>query len=198
MTPKRYKDAELPENATATDAEMEAVESAEDAFAVLYAESAGLTDFTSYNYPDKLEINEMTGAVTLSFVESDNHFVVYNGLEERINSFVWEADVDFPDELALKCATLTFGIPLKSNPTADWYGAALDSNRHGDDAFRVFGPDDGSSNGIDLTQTLHYRVDVHANGDFVYSFGNKSGMAKTISGNIPNWRGGGDFPQCGP
>ena len=192
------EDAEVSDTAAEADAEAsedaEAVETAAET-AFLYAESTGLTDFSSFNHEDLLSIDAAAGAVTLGFAEGD-HFVVYNGLDHKINSFVWETDVDFPDGLNIKSAALIFGFPSKLAPNSNWYGANLDSTRVGqDNAFRLFGPNidtnsGGSADGIDLTKTLHFKVDIHATGAFEYSFGNKGAEAKTISGTISGWRGG--------
>ena len=60
------EDAEISDVAETNGAEavMESAETSETAeeTAVLYAESVGLTDFTSYNYPDKLEILRWSAA----------------------------------------------------------------------------------------------------------------------------------------
>ena len=131
----------------------------------------------------------------MDFAEGD-HFIVYDGLDHKVNSFVWQTDVDFPEGQEKPSAALTFGFPSKEGADSNWYGANLDSGRTGDDAFRVFGPGmadtntGGSAAGVDLTKTIHFEIDVHADGAFEYSFGNTGADLRTISGTIPNWRGG--------
>ena len=89
--------------------------------------------------------------------------------------FIWETDVDFPAGLEIQSAALIFGFPSKAAANSNWYGANQDSTRLGqDNAFRFFGPNidtnsGGSADGIDLTKTLHFKVDVHANGAFTYN-----------------------------
>ena len=156
-----------------------------------------LTDFSSFNHADEglLEIDTDAKKVTLNFTPGD-HFVVYNGLDHKVNSFVWEADIDIHSGLKIQSAALIFGFPSKEAASSNWYGANLDSTRlSGEQAFRLFGPNidtnsGGSADGIDITKALHFKVDVHATGDFVYSFGNADGTLKEISGRISSWRGG--------
>ena len=196
-------DAEAVDVAETEDAEAvadaEAVESdAESAdFAVLNDAVSGLYDFSSF-YPegdDLLTIDPAAHTVTLNFVGGD-HFVVYNGLDHKVNSFIWEADVDIQPGLEIQSAALIFGFPSKEAANSNWYGANLDSTRlGGDNAFRLFGPNidtnsGGSADGIDISKTLHFKVDVHATGDFVYSFGNAGQTLKEITGHISSWRGG--------
>ncbi|MBR0280862.1 MAG: GH32 C-terminal domain-containing protein, partial [Oscillibacter sp.] len=197
------EDAEAVADAEAVDApeadEAEAVESdAESAdFAVLNDAISGLYDFSSFNHAEDnlLKIDPDAHTVTLDFVGGD-HFVVYNGLDHKVNSFIWEADVDIQPGLRVQSAALIFGFPSKEAASSNWYGANLDSTRlGGEQAFRLFGPgfettSGGSADGIDITKTLHLKVDVHATGDFVYSFGNAGTELKTISGHISSWKGG--------
>ncbi|MBQ7682072.1 MAG: GH32 C-terminal domain-containing protein, partial [Oscillibacter sp.] len=132
----------------------------------------------------------------MDYVEGD-HFVVYNGLDHKLNSFVWEADVDIQPGLQIQSAALIFGFPSPAAANSNWYGANLDSTRlGGDNAFRLFGPNidtnsGGSVEGIDITRTLHLKVDIHATGAFEYSFGNAGATLKVISGQISGWRNGG-------
>ena len=185
-----------------TDADAEAVETEEAQsvtqeaeFAELSDAVSGLTDFSSFNHEDALTIDKTAGTVTLNHTNGD-HFVVYNGLDHKVNSFVWEADVDIQSGLEIKSAALIFGFPSKMAPNSNWYGANLDSTRIGSEqAFRLFGPNvdtnsGGAVDGIDLSKTLHLKVDIHATGAFEYSFGNKGAELKTISGSISGWRGG--------
>ena len=187
-------DAEPVETPEADGAESGA-ESAD--FAVLNAAESGLYDFSSFNHAEDglLKIDPDKRTVTLDFTPGD-HFVVYNGLDHKVNSFVWEADIDIQPGLKVQSAALIFGFPSKEAASSNWYGANLDSTRlSGEQAFRLFGPNidtnsGGSAEGIDIAKTLHFKVDVHATGDFVYSFGNAGGTLKEISGHISSWRGG--------
>ena len=165
-------------------------------FATLEAVESGLYDFSSFNHEDKLTVDSAAHTVKADFAEGD-HFIVYNGLDHKVNSFVWEADVDFPDGLEIKSAALIFGFPSKEAANSNWYGANLDTTRlGGEQAFRFFGPNidtqsGGSADGIDLNKTLHFKVDVHATGEFTYNFGNAGAELKTISGHISGWKNGG-------
>lgn len=47
--------------------------------------------------------------------------------------------------------------------------------------------DGKGSKDMDLAKKLHLKVDVKADGRFVYTFGNKGGKTRSISGTIPDW-----------
>lgn len=73
--------------------------------------AGGLTDFSSPQ--GGLTIDEEAGTVTLSDID-DNHYAVYNGLEEEVNSFTLEADVMFKEDQDTNCAALTSAYPAKA------------------------------------------------------------------------------------
>ena len=188
-------DTEPPvDTAEEPDADAEPAGEADDTdMAALFAETT--MAFKSFNHEDKLKVDEAARTVTMDFVGGD-HFVVYDGLDHPVNSFVWEADVDIQSGLKVQSAALIFGFRSKMAPNSNWYGANLDSTRIGqENAFRLFGPNidtntGGSVDGIDISKTLHLKVDIHIGGDFVYSFGNKGAELKTITGRISGWKGG--------
>ena len=93
--------------------------------------AGGLTDFTSPQ--GGLTIDEEAGTVTVSNTGGD-HFAVYNGLAEEVNSFTLEADVLFKQDQGINSAALIFGLSSKTAPGAHWNGANVDSGRTGDDA----------------------------------------------------------------
>ncbi|MFG6393917.1 MAG: GH32 C-terminal domain-containing protein [Lachnospiraceae bacterium] len=147
-----------------------------------------ITDFKSNIGTGKIHINETDKSATLDKTDGD-HFAVYNGLEKKTNDFILEADVDLLD--SGNSAALTFGIDNKDNPGSKWYGANIDTNNT--NTFRIFGP--GYENGIgtidiDTSKALHLKIDVKADGSYIYSFGNKNGDTKSIEGIIPGWQGG--------
>lgn len=157
----------------------------------------GLTDFSSAS-PELIEVNEEKHAVTVGS-NGDNHLVPYNGLEAPTNDFIFEADVRLidSDEKTTICAALLFGVESKKIPTWKWYGANIDTSRQNNpDLFRLFGPGIDTNSGgemgdIDIKAPLHLKLEVSANGDFTYSFGNAgSGELRSITGNIPDWMGG--------
>ena len=132
-----------------------------------------------------------------------DHFVIYDGMDEKTKAFVLEADVDLidGDDENLRSAALVFGIGSKKLPTLKWGGANVDTSRKGADAFRVFGLGmadtnyDGAKGDIDYTKTLHFRLEVKENGDFIYHFGNadtpeEDYVKRAIRGRLPNWQGG--------
>ncbi len=185
-------DAVAVSDTAAVEEEPDAAE-AEDAVATLSDVVTGLTDFSSFNHPDLVSIDTAAHTVTLSHTGGD-HFVVYNGLDHVVNSFVWEADVDFQQGVEIKSAALLFGFKSKVAPNGYWYGANLDSTRlNNPDAFRVFGPNidiGGRADGVDINRTLHLKIDVHSNGAFTYYYGNAGAEARTVTGTIGSWRGG--------
>jgi len=185
-------DAVAVSDEAAVEEEPDAAE-AQDAVATLSDVVTGLTDFSSFNHPDLVSIDTAAHTVTLSHTGGD-HFVVYNGLDHVVNSFVWEADVDFQEGVEIKSAALLFGFKSKAAPNGYWYGANLDSTRlNNPDAFRVFGPNvdiGGRADGVDINRTLHLKIDVHSNGAFTYYYGNAGAEARTVTGTIGSWRGG--------
>ena len=154
--------------------------------------AGGLTDFSSPQ--GGLTIDEEAGTVTLSDID-DNHYAVYNGLDEEVNSFTLEADVMFKEDQDTNCAALIFGLSSKSSPGARWNGANLDSGRKGDDAFRIFGPDlnetnCGSCADIDFTIPVHFKLEINEKGEYTYSFGNNGVEPGVKSGKLNSWAGG--------
>lgn len=157
----------------------------------------GLTDFSSIR-PELLEIDEDSHTVTLGSTGGD-HPAVYNGMERPTDDFVLEADVRLlggDDENALSAA-LIFGVENPKTPLWKWYGANIDTARkEGSDLFRLFGPGVETNSGgekgeIDIEAPLHLKLDVAANGDFTYSFGNAGdAQLRSITGFIPDWQGG--------
>lgn len=174
---------EIPEAEQAAEVE----EAAEEALV-----GSGLTDFTSPQ--DGLTIDEEAGTVTVSNTGGD-HFAVYNGLNEEVNSFTLEADVLFKQDQDINSAALIFGLSSKTAPGAHWNGANVDSGRTGDDAFRMFGPDlnetnCGSCAGVDFTIPVHFKLQVNEKGEFTYSFGNNGVEPGSKSGKLNSWNGG--------
>lgn len=147
-----------------------------------------LTDFTSHT-PDKFSVDEAAGTVTLGDNGGD-HFAVYNGLEEKANDFVLEADI----ALEGRSAALIFGIGRKENPSGQWSGANIDTGSS--EKFRIFGPglqnntDGKELEGVDPTQPMHFKLDVKKDGCFLYTFGNIGGQTRSIEGTIDSWQGG--------
>ncbi len=155
------------------------------------AEQIFAGSFVSRSYGAAFETDAQAGTVTMGNNGGD-HFAVYDGLEKRASSFVYEADVKLAEGPS---AALIFGIGSKKTPSSKWYGANMDTTRSAD-TFRLFGPglgdvsDGKGSQNMDLTKKLHLKVDVQADGSFVYTFGNKGGKTRSISGKIPDWQGG--------
>ncbi len=153
----------------------------------------GLTNFTNIGEAG-CQIDENNGTVTLDKIQDGDHFAVYDGLQDKANDFVLEADVKLLDDGV--SAALAFGMDSKEAPGTDpnkWYGAnvnALDKN------FRIFGvraemTENKKDNvEIDKAKTLHLKLDVKKNGDYTYTFGDKGEELESLSGNIPNWQGG--------
>lgn len=147
--------------------------------------------FVSKSYGAAFETDSKAGTVMMGNNGGD-HFAVYGGLEKRASSFVYEADVKLAEGPS---AALIFGIGSKKVPSSKWYGANIDTTRS-TDTFRLFGPglgdvsDGKGSKNMDLTKKLHLKVDVRQDGSFVYTFGNKGGKTRSISGTIPDWQGG--------
>ncbi len=147
--------------------------------------------FVSKSYGAPFQTDAGKGTVTMGNNGGD-HFAVYDGQERRTDSFVYEADVSLKEGPS---AALIFGIASKKTPAGKWYGANIDTTRSGD-AFRVFGPglgdiSDGKGNkNIDFSKKLHLKLDVQADGSFSYTFGNKGGKTRSITGQIPDWQGG--------
>lgn len=129
---------------------------------------------------------------------SDNHFAMYNGLTEPTNDFSLEADVAFQEtnNNGNNCAALVFGTTSKTHPQTRWYAVNVDMSRADNpDLFRIFGPgfdttEGGEKRDIDLTQPLHMKVDVMADGTVSYIFGNVNGPLYSINTVISNWQGG--------
>ena len=150
----------------------------------------GLTDFTSKAEGDNmLAVNETTGTVTMEKIAGD-HFAIYNGLTEKADDFVLEADVQLMDGPS---AALIFGIGNQNNPGDKWYGANVNAN---DGGYRIFGVNaniegkESFGKIIDISKTFHLKLDVKKNGDYIYSFGEKGVEPETLTGTIPNWQGG--------
>lgn len=78
---------------------------------------------------------------------------------------------------------------------AEW-GAANVHPGDRTDVFRVFGTgnpdasDDKGVEGVDVSQTLHLKLDVKKDGSLTYTFGNKGGTVRTIETAIKDWKGG--------
>ncbi len=148
-------------------------------------------NFVSKSYGAAFQTDAKAGTVTMGNNGGD-HFAVYDGLEEKTSSFVYEADVKLAEGPS---AALIFGLGSKKVPSYKWYGANIDKTRNAD-TFRLFGPglgdvsDAKGSKNIDFSKKLHLKADVKADGSFVYTFGNKGGKTRSISGNIPDWQGG--------
>lgn len=115
-------------------------------------------------------------------------------------------------------AGLVFGTNSKTLPSGHWNAANVDTMRRAAaesnskknaDFFRLFGAEVGGDIGlseenaakdnfqnIDATQKLHLKLDVKADGQYTYTFGNLSGKefdsskSATISGTLNNWAGG--------
>lgn len=177
--------------------EIEAVEEEVAEAPVIEAEAeepaTGLIDFTSPTEGITIDAEKRTVTVENS---GGDHFVVYDGMEAKSNSFIWEADVDFDTTETLHSAALIFGIQKKNAPGTHWSGANVDSGRGGDDAFRMFGPEVGNEvncgtkDGIDFSKTMHFKLDIDENGNFTYSFGNVDGTMKSKTGTLASWNGG--------
>lgn len=155
------------------------------------AEQLSAGSFVSKSYGAAFKTDAKAGTVTMGNNGGD-HFAVYDGLDKKTSSFVYEADVKMSEGPS---AALIFGLSSKKTPSSKWYGANLDTTRSAD-TFRLFGPglgdvsDGKGSKNIDLSKKLHLKVDVKADGSFVYTFGNKGGKTRSIKGNIPDWQGG--------
>lgn len=148
-------------------------------------------NFVSKSYGAAFKTDAKAGTVTMGNNGGD-HFAVYDGLEKKTSSFVYAADVKLAEGPS---AALIFGLGSKKTPSGKWYGANIDTTRNAD-TFRLFGPglgdvsDGKGSKDMDLAKKLHLKVDVKADGRFVYTFGNKGGKTRSISGTIPDWQGG--------
>lgn len=147
----------------------------------------GLTDFTSKAGANQISV--ANGAVTLNNTNGD-HFATYNDLAEKANDFVLEADVKL---LEGPSAALIFGIENKTTPSTKWYGANVNTN---DGGYRIFGVNANMQENkafgktIDISKTLHLKLDVKKNGEYTYSFGEKGATLETLTGTIPDWKGG--------
>ena len=165
-----------------------------------FSSAARFTDVTlvdksnpSYVFPTGQGSQSPDGKVTLNNTSGDN-FAWMADQKNKVNAFEYEADLDLsePTESALS-GGLVFGA---SSPTGGtWCAANVDSARQGQtDFFRLFGffgdqatvaaPD------VDMSKTLHLKLNVDADGSYVYTFGNKDGRQYTSSGVINGWNGG--------
>lgn len=123
-----------------------------------------------------------------------NYFSVLNSLSEPVNDFVLETDVNFNDG-RIFCPAILFGCQSKKTPGMRWYGANMDSSRGGqNDMFRVFGPGfdhaAGTTKGINTAETLHLRLEMHADGSYKFTYGNAWGAQYTMENTVPEWTGG--------
>lgn len=151
----------------------------------------GLTNFTSKSSNDKIHINDENKTVTLDKVDG-NHFAIYNGLAEKTNDFVLEADVNLLD--GGRSAALVFGASSKDELGNGWYGANIDTAET-NKTFRIFheGTDEekyAKSGTTDASKTIHLEIDVKSNGEYIYSYGNKNEKLSSLNGTINNWQGG--------
>ena len=155
------------------------------------------TDFNNIGIAE-FNVNEEESSITIGNSGGD-HFAMYNGLEEKTNDFVLEADLRFEptNNNGNNSAGLVFGTSSKTHPGTYWYAANVDYSRMDrPDLFRVFGAGhdiittQGSIRDIDLNQPLHLKLDVSADGTLVYSFGNSGSHLYTMSTVISNWQGG--------
>jgi len=164
----------------------------------------GLTDFTE---TDTVFVDKATSTVTVGNTHGD-HFAVYEGLEQKTNDFVLEADVDlvsggYDANKESRCAGLIFGVASKNMPSRQWRCVNIDAGRTVNDdgsvrgdGFRAFGPGivetttGGELTGIDVNKTLHFRLDMKASGEFTYTFGNTDGEMRTITASVDGWTGG--------
>ncbi|MDO4807837.1 MAG: GH32 C-terminal domain-containing protein [Coriobacteriales bacterium] len=179
------------------DSELEVVTQSSDSIepaVTTQADPSGLTDFTSPNGSLDINADEHTVRVTDN---NDNHYAVYQGLQKKANDFVFEADVKdvTRDGVAgVGSAALIYAIGKKNAPGAGWSGANFDTTRGGDDVFRMWGPGYenmcGTADGVDFTQPIHLKLEIHKNGEFTYEFGNVGGQMRQKTGTIPNWGGG--------
>ena len=139
------------------------------------------------------KVSVQDGKVVMEKMGGD-HFVLYDKLDHTINQFTMEADVTIQDGSS---AALVFGVKDKNLPSASWHAANFNSNNQGD-AIRVFRVDGGLSEfskgdrgELDLSKSLHMKIDVTADGTFVYTLTNPdTGKQVVQEGTIDNWRGG--------
>lgn len=161
--------------------------------------ASGLTDFTSKAGDDKINKDETQKTVTLDNT-SEDHFAVYNGLQNKTKAFTLEADINLIE--GETSAALIFGIDDKENPSSKWYGANINTaTGEGDDKerFNIFQA--GNASGLEakrMTLTdagytsgpVHLKVTVTENGNYTYTFGAKDGQENTLTGTIEGWQGG--------
>ncbi|MCR0349648.1 DUF1080 domain-containing protein [Erysipelotrichaceae bacterium AF15-26LB] len=154
-------------------------------------QAQGLTSFTNIG-EGEVTVDEDNKTVTLSGANGD-HFAMYDGLSKKANDFKLEADVQLTGENS-RSAALVFGASSKTGNSTTWYGANFDKKEADDKKIRVFGG--GMSEykagleDIDLSKSMHLCIDVKADGNFTYTFGNSGESMKSINGKIPDWKGG--------
>lgn len=156
----------------------------------LQKQGSGLTAFTSVG--GNATIDTMEKSVTLSGKGGD-HFAMYDNLTRKARDFSLEADVQLING---RSAALVFGVENKKTPGVKWYGANFDTGRgNPNEIMRVFGagrdiagsavPED-----MDFQKPIHMKIDVNKEGEFTYSFGNIDGKQGSVTGVIPEWKGG--------
>ena len=91
-------------------------------------------NFVSKSYGAAFQTDAKAGTVTVGNNGGD-HFAVYDGLEEKTSSFVYEADVKLAEGPS---AALIFGLGSKKVPSYKWYGANIDKTRNADKGRRQF------------------------------------------------------------
>lgn len=166
--------------------------------------AGGLTDFTE---TDTVIVDRAAGTVTVGNTHGD-HFAVYEGQTQKTNDFVLEADVDlvsggYDANKESRCAGLIFGVASKNMPGRQWRCVNIDAGRTVNDdgsvrgdGFRAFGPGivetatGGELTGIDVSKTLHFKLDMKASGEFTYTFGNAGGEMRTITASVDGWTSG--------
>ena len=81
--------------------------------------AGGLTDFTE---TDTVHVDQAAGTVTVGNTNGD-HFAIYEGMDQKTNDFVLEADVDlvsggYDANKESRCAGLLFGVASKNMPSS--------------------------------------------------------------------------------
>lgn len=171
---------------------------------VAWAASDSQTDFAE---TDTVHVDKAAATVTVGNTHGD-HFAVYEGMQEKTNDFILEADVEllsggYDENKESRCAGLLFGLASKNMPGRVWRCVNIDAGRTTNDdgsvrgdGFRAFGPgivettEGGELTGIDVSKPLHLKLDVKASGEFTYTFGNAGGEMRTIESKVDGWTGG--------
>lgn len=167
-------------------------------FTALAKEDSNLTDFVSRSGGT---VEKSGNVVTLSKINGGDHFAMYNGSEEELTEFTFEADVRLADGIS---AALVFGAKSDNPGGNHWYAANFNKDNE-TDTLRVFCVPNGAHEGLghyanrskenlaglNLDEELHMSISVNTDGAFIYRIKNTgSDNEIKLNGTLDHWGGG--------